>query len=197
MTTLFTDFREAQKTGDGRLLADTISPFGSLQSIQWLASFAQLSNYQTVSADMRYHLLQDRSTKVTLPKAEGNAWVEIFVALWNTVKALLLAQSIGQQGRWQAVFKAYKELANLLIRGYSNHGFQAWTVPCLSAVGKSLRAFAIKADREVKSQDSMSFGDGLQDDIVGNFGKSERLEEAAWVVNRMFTICLSDRSDHL
>lgn len=193
MTTFFTDFKEAQQTGDGRLLADTISPFGSIQNTQWLFSFAQLSTYQTVSADMRYHLLQDRSTKVTLPKAEGSAWVEIFVALWNTIKALLSVQSVGQQGKWLPVFKAYKELANLLIRGYSNHGFQAWTVPCLSAVGKYLRAFAMKADQEAKNQDLMTFGDGLQDDVVGNFGKNERLEEAAWVINRMFTICLSDR----
>lgn len=193
MTTLFTDFKEAHQTGDGRLLADTISPFGTLESTQWLVPFAQSSNFQTVSADMRYHLLQDRSTKVILPKSEGNAWVEIFVALWNTVKAILSAQTAGQQTKWLPVFRAYKELANLLIKGYSNHGFQAWTVPCLSAAGKYLRAFAAKADQEAKSQDSMTFGDGLQDDVVGNFGKNEKLEEAAWVINRMFTICLSDR----
>ncbi|KAL9620432.1 MAG: hypothetical protein Q9160_005017 [Pyrenula sp. 1 TL-2023] len=187
------DFKEAHQTGDGRLLADTISPFGSLESTQWLVLFAQSSNFQTVSADMRYHLLQDRSTKVILPKNEGNAWVEIFVALWSTVKAILSVQNAGQQIKWLPVFKAYKELTNLLIKGYSNHGFQAWTVPCLSAAGKYLRAFAAKADQEAKSQDSMTFGDGLQDDVVGNFGKNEKLEEAAWVINRMFTICLSDR----
>ncbi len=33
-----------------------------------------------------------------------------------------------------------------LIRGYTNCGFEAWTVPCLYVAGKYMRIFAIKAD---------------------------------------------------
>jgi len=56
-----------------------------------------------------------------------------------------------------------------------------------------LRLFAIRADAEAKAKDPLSFGHGFSDDVVGNFGKNEKLEQAAWVINRMFTTCLSDR----
>ncbi|KAL9116103.1 MAG: hypothetical protein Q9227_000472 [Pyrenula ochraceoflavens] len=195
MGTLFADFQQAHLEGDGRLLADTISPFYNLEQSPILRSFSQMSNYQTVSADMRFHLLQNRNTKVQLSKNEASAWVEIFVALWNTVKAIASdTNGPGSPGKWSSAFDEYQKLATLLIRGYTHNGFQAWTVPCLNAVGKYLRVFAVRADEEPKSQETMTFGDGFQDDIMGNSGEHEKLEKAAWVINRMFTICLSDRS---
>ena len=193
MVSIFTDFHEAHRVGSGRLLAACLAPVNTTQDSRRLESFSQLSNYQTVSADIRRHLLQDRSAGIKLPKAEGNAWVEIFVALWTAVRELLAHEHSVRGASWSKTFDAYKEVCNLLIRGYSNHGFQAWTVPSLSVTGKYLRLFAIKADTDIKSKDPTSFGDGFSDDVVGNFGKNEKLEQAAWVINRMFTICLSDR----
>ena len=193
MASIFADFHEAQRVGSGHLLASCLAPIDNLQSPRRLQSFAQLSNYQTVPADVRYHLLQDRSSAVKLPKAEGNAWVEIFVALWTSVRELLANEHSLPHASWSKTFEAYKEVCNLLIRGYSNHGFQAWTVPCLHVAGKYLRLFAMKADTEAKTKDSGNFGDGFSDDVIGNFGKNEKLEQAAWVINRMFTTCLSDR----
>ena len=38
-----------------------------------------------------------------------------------------------------------------LIRGYTNCGFEAWTVPCLYVAGKYMRIFAIKADEGAAS----------------------------------------------
>ncbi len=194
MASIFADFHDAQRVGSGHLLASCLAPVDTPQNPRRLQSFAQLSNYQTMSSDVRFHLLQDRSSVVKLPKAEGNAWVEIFVALWTTVKLLLTNEHSASQPNWSEAFGAYKEVCNLLIRGYSNHGFQAWTVPCLYVTGKYLRLFAIRADAQAKSRETVTFGDGFSDDVVGNSGKNEKLEQAAWVINRMFTLCLSDRS---
>lgn len=193
MSALFADFKRAQKIESGPLLAAILTPIAPPQNPGLLRSFYNLSNPADVSADLRYHLLQDRSTSVKLPKQEGKAWVEIFVALWKTVGEVLKAEDSTQKGGWANVFEAWKEVANLLIRGYSSSGFQAWTVPCLYVAGKYLRMFAIKADSENSQGDSLAFDDGLQDDVMGGFEKNAKLEEAARVINRMFTLCLSDR----
>jgi COP9 signalosome complex subunit 12 len=192
MALLFADFHEAQRIGSGHLLASCLIPVDISPGFQRLRSFAQLSNYSAISADVRYRLFQSPEASYRPPKNEATVWIDIFVALWTTVKELGAIEDSLHQSGWGRVFDAYKELTNLLIRGYSN-GFQAWTVPCLYTTGKYLRAFAIKADAEAKSKDGDSFGDGFSDDIMGNFGKNEKLEQAAWVINRMFTTCLSDR----
>jgi hypothetical protein len=195
MASIFADFHEAQRIGAGQLLASCLAPIDTPGNQRRLDSFAQLSNYQTIQADIRYHVIQDKSIAVKLPKVEANAWVEIFVALWNTVKELLAVEDSLPDSSWSKTFDLYKDVCNLLIRGYSNHGFQAWTIPCLYVTGKYLRIFAMKADAEAKSKDSNGFGDGFSDDVIGNFGKNEKLEQAAWVINRMFTTCLSDRAE--
>jgi hypothetical protein len=193
MAALFTDFKRAQKIESGPLLATTITPVAPPQNLGLLRSFYNLSNPTDVSADIRFYLLQDRATSVKLPKPEGKAWVEIFVALWKTVGEVFRAEDPAQKGSWTSVFEAWKEVCNLLIRGYSSPGFPAWTVPCLYVAGKYLREFAIKADSENSQGDALSFNDGIQDDVVGGFEKNAKLEETARVINRMFTLCLSDR----
>ena len=192
MASIFADFHEAQRVGSGHLLASCLAPVDTPVDPRRLQSFARLSNQQTISADVRYHLLQDRSA-VKLPKAEGNAWVEIFDALWIAVNELVAVEHSLPQASWSKTFDSYKEVCNLVMRGYSNHGFQAWTVPCLYVTGKYLRLFAVKADAESKSKETITFGNGFSDDVVGSYGKHDKLEQAAWVINRMFTICLSDR----
>ena len=77
-----------------------------------------------------------------------------------------------------------------LIRGYTNCGFEAWTVPCLYVAGKYLRIFAIKADAGAAA----SVGSVTNfDDFNPEAEKNEKLEDAARHLNRIFTICLSDR----
>lgn len=82
-------------------------------------------------------------------------------------------------------------MTNALIRGYTNCGFEAWTVPCLYVAGKYMRIFAIKAD-ETASTNTVSFNN-YQDEINPDSEKNEKLEDAARVLNRIFNICLSDR----
>ena len=196
MGSFFRDFHYAQRDGLGGLLASTLAPINTPQDPRRLDALAQLSNYQTVSADIRYHLVQDRNA-TKLPKTEANAWVDIFVALWKTAKELVGIDHADGTGDWSKAFDAYKEVCNLLVRGYTNFGFQAWTVPCLSITGKYLRMIAMKADAEIKAKESNRdvFANGFSDDIMGDTDKNDKLEAAAWTINRMFTVCLSDRSD--
>jgi hypothetical protein len=83
-------------------------------------------------------------------------------------------------------------MTNALIRGYTNCGFEAWTVPCLYVAGKYMRIFAIKADEATGA--SAGSVNNFQDDFNPEAEKNEKLEDAARQLNRIFTICLSDRS---
>lgn len=192
MASIFADFHEAQQLGSGHLLAFCLAPVNTESNPRRLQSFSQISNHQTVLADVRYIILQDRAVQVKLPKAEGNAWVDIFVALWRCVREMVSIDQGLPDVTWTKAFDAYKDMCNQLIRGYSSNGFQAWTVPCLYTAGKYLRMIGIRADAEGRNKDG-GFGDGFSEDVVGTAGSKEKLEQAAWVINRMFTVCLSDR----
>lgn len=88
------------------------------------------------------------------------------------------------------MYEAWREVANNLIRGYTNYNFEAWTVPCLYVIGKYLRIFAIKADEVAKNPGpTTDFGEDLNLDSE----KNHNLEDAARTLNRIFQICLSDR----
>lgn len=89
------------------------------------------------------------------------------------------------------MYDAWKEVLNALIRGYTNCGFEAWTVPCLYVVGKYLRIFAIKADEG--SGNGTGAVTSFQDDFNPEAEKNEKLEDAARQLNRIFQICLADR----
>jgi hypothetical protein len=97
------------------------------------------------------------------------------------------------------VYESWKDVVVVLLRGYSNGAFLAWTIPCLYTAGKYLRIFAIKADDNVASlRDSgMAFGGLQEEDAFGSGGKHEKLEDAARQINRIFGICISDRYVHL
>lgn len=82
-------------------------------------------------------------------------------------------------------------MTNQLIRGYTNCGFEAWTVPCLYVAGKYLRIFAIKADEATGNNTGVVTT--FQDDFNPEAEKNEKLEDAARQLNRIFQICLADR----
>lgn len=81
-------------------------------------------------------------------------------------------------------------MTNALIRGYSNCGFEAWTVPCLYMAGKYMRIFAIKADEGAATNQGTVTN---FDDFNPEAEKNEKLEDAARQLNRIFQICLADR----
>ena len=121
--------------------------------------------------------------------------MDLYVTYWKAVGEILDAECMRNEANWLKVYEAWKEVANVLIRGYSSAGFQAWTVPCLYVIGQYLRIFAIRADASMKSspQDGVFGAGSFQDDIVGEYSKNERLEDAARMINRIFTLCISDR----
>ena len=191
MATIFEDFVQGQRIGSGPRLAAALTPVAPAEYPQRLQSFYRFSNAARVSSDLRYSLFQANGLK--LPKQEQNAWIDIFSTYWTAVGEITKFTDSPSSASWVKVFNSWKDLANILIRGYTNFGLQAWTVPCLYIVGKYLRIFAMKADAELSSQDSVAFGDNFQDDIAADFEKSAKLEESARIINRMFTLCLSDR----
>lgn len=99
------------------------------------------------------------------------------------------------QGSWTKVYEAWKELTSMLIRGYNNHGFEAWTIPALYMVGKYLRLFAIKSDAE-RGQLADNGIDGsaiMQDDFDPESQKQSQLRDCEQQLKRIFTLCLNDR----
>lgn len=99
------------------------------------------------------------------------------------------------QSVWETVFKSWKELLLVLIRGYHNHGFEAWTIPCLYVVCKHFRLFSIQADEERSRNSSLDDNavTTFQDDIDPETEKHEKLEDCARILNKVFTLCATDR----
>ncbi|EEP81756.1 COP9 signalosome complex subunit 12 [Uncinocarpus reesii 1704] len=193
MTALFAKFKDAQFTGSGSALADVITPANTPAEPDRLDSFYHFTDSMNVASDVRYALLDDRSTGSRLPKLEGNAWADIFVTFWKVAGELVKFEENPTKASWNRVFVCWKEFSNLMIKGYSSCGFQAWTLPCLYVTGKYLRAFAIRADAETEGSPDASRGN-FQEDVVSDVHKNKNLEDASRVINRMFTLCLHDRA---
>lgn len=85
----------------------------------------------------------------------------------------------------------------MLIRGYMNFGFEAWTIPSLYLVGKYLRLFAIKSDEErCKAPANGSSASALliSDDFDADAEKQSQLRDCEQHLKRIFTLCLTDRA---
>lgn len=93
------------------------------------------------------------------------------------------------------MYEAWKELTSMLIRGYNNYGFEAWTIPSLYLVGKYLRLFAIKSDEErYRSSAAVTSGASLiQDDFDADAERQGQLRDCEQHLKRIFTLCLTDR----
>ncbi|KAF4634074.1 hypothetical protein G7Y89_g4033 [Cudoniella acicularis] len=195
MDAVFQDFRRSYGEGDGYGLSQTLSPVAPVSQPQRLFNFFRSSNFANVQKDFKYQILYDKTSGVNLSAEEGNGWVEVFVAYWKAVGEILNAEAATRtnpKASWVKVYEAWKEMTNVLIRGYSNCGFEAWTVPCLYVAGKYLRTFAIKADEGLANTTTSL--NTFQDDFNPESEKNEKLEDTARVLNRIFQICLADRA---
>lgn len=108
MAQLFADFHEAHRIGSGHLLASCLVPVDTSPDSRRLRSFIQLSNHATISVDVRYHLFQSPGSSFKLPKQEANVWIDIFVALWTTVKELSAIEDSSPKANWNQVLKLTK-----------------------------------------------------------------------------------------
>ncbi|KAE8448509.1 COP9 signalosome complex subunit 8 [Mollisiaceae sp. DMI_Dod_QoI] len=194
MDIIFEDFRKAYGEGNGYDLSMTLSPVAPDSQPDRLSKFYRSTNFAHVQKDFKYRILHDMSSPFKLPAEEGNGWVEVYHTYWKAVGELLSAEASGGKASWVKVYEAWKEMTNALIRGYTNCGFEAWTVPCLYVAGKYLRIFAIKADEGIANGTSSVKTFQEEDDFNPEAEKNEKLEDAARVLNKIFTTCLSDRA---
>ncbi|KAK4193501.1 putative COP9 signalosome complex subunit 12 [Podospora australis] len=202
----YREFAEAWTTQNGYQLGQTISPdlpAADLQRIYRSMDTEHL-NWKNGRND-DYKTLIKRGLQNSGVKAQGispnevQGWAEVYHAYWKSTGCLFAAKrSQGNQGStslWTEVYDEWKKLVNALIQGYNSHGFEAWTIPCLYMAGKHLRLFAMKADDErnknaVDNDPSAAF----RDDFDPESEKHKQLEDCARVLNRIFTVCLSDRA---
>ncbi|KAL4763399.1 protein csn12 [Aspergillus foveolatus] len=189
MDTILRDLEAGHRLGSGPRLAAALTPVDTPENPDRLKSFYYFSNAAQLPASLRYYISQLNGEKI--PKQDLNAWVDIFSAYWKAVGEIVKFDESPSRASWANVFDNWKDLANVLIRAYTNPGLETWTIPCLYVVGKYLRVFASKADAESSSQGSAEYS---EDDMVTDFGKNAKTEEAARVLNRMFTLCLNDRA---
>ncbi|KAG0651630.1 COP9 signalosome 8 [Hyphodiscus hymeniophilus] len=195
MDSVFQDFKKAYSEGHGYGLSMTLSPIPPSSDPNRLKAFFRSTNHASAKTDFKYHILYDNSMPFKLPQDEGNGWVEVYFAYWKAVGEILNAETASKAGAktaWTKAYEAWKELANQIIRGYTNCGFEAWTVPCLYVAGKYMRIFAIKADEAtgINTAKITTF----QDESNPEAEKNEKLEDAARQLNRIFQTCLADRA---
>ncbi|BCS18799.1 protein csn12 [Aspergillus puulaauensis] len=189
MDSILKELEAGHRLGSGPRLAAAFTPVDTPEQPNRLKSFYNISNAAQISASLRYYL--SHISGVRIPKQELNAWVDILSAYWKAIGEIVQFDESPSRASWVRVFDSWKDVANLLIRAYSSPGLEIWTIPCLYVVGKYLRTFASKADAETSSQGSLAYS---EDEMLTDFGENAKTEEAARVLNRMFTLCLNDRA---
>ena len=192
MELTFRDFQRAHLIRAGPLLSTTLSPLAPSHASQRLRDFYESSNSVSIQHDLRIGLLSHENTELRFTKTEGNTWVELYVAYWKSLGDILAAEDTARPN-WAKVYESWKDVTLVLIKGYNVAGFESWTIPCLYVAARYLRVFAIKADGSANSRGTAGINTVMQDDIAGDWGKNEKLEDAARVINRIFTLCISDR----
>lgn len=198
MDAVFADFATAHNTTNGYLLATCISPEPPQTDPARLYNFQRSTNAFSVQTDLRYKLQYNPDLR--LDKREAAAWLDVFTAYYSIVEKLLAAEELQNAGRnneadWVNVYDGWKAVVNALHKGYSGGWFEAWTIPCLYLAGKYLRIFAIKADEKSASQrdSGLAFGGLQEEDAFDVSSRNEKLEDAARQINRLFSLCISDR----
>lgn len=190
-------FLEAHAAEIPWAVSNTLSPIAPRENPGRLYDFYRASNDHQVEYEIRT-TLQYSSNRFS--KKECAAWTDIFVSYWKAVGEILKAEEASNQSRlrdrqWVGVYDAWKEVTNQVVKHLTNGALPSWTIVCMYTAANHLRLFAIKADEQLaKAKPNVTFNSGFQDDIVSTVPRSEKLEEAARVFNRMFALCTGDRS---
>ncbi|KAH6608980.1 cop9 signalosome complex subunit 12 [Trichoderma cornu-damae] len=194
MNEVFRGFAKAHAEQNGYLLAATLSPVSPPENPQRLRSIWQSSNPSGVKGSIKHFIKSNTSHRRSLDHEEIKGWVEVYAAYWNAVGDVIA----GEEGKstWTKVYESWKELTSMLIRGYNNFGFEAWTIPCLYMVGKYLRLFAIRSDteRSRNAGDNSGGASLMQDDFDPETEKQGQLRDCEQHLKRIFTLCLNDRA---
>ena len=197
MDVLAREYHDALQSYNGHLLAATISPVAPPHFLNRLDTIRYASDSESIQNDVGYSLTKHARRAISKEDRQVlELWSEIYTCYWHTLNAIIAAQAQNStRPDWSKVYELWKELANTVIRGFTTGVLENWALPVLYMAGRHLRVFAIKADETKKNTEGELGVDmgGLQDDIAGDFGKNKTLEDAARVINRMFTLCISDR----
>ncbi len=194
MEVLFNDFWSACNNGSGPDLAATIAPIAPPSYLNRLEAIHKDTNASAVSKDIAYGLTKSAHASIQFPSPEIDAWTEIYSAYWYACGEILAAERTTSRPDWGKVYQSWKDVANTVIKGYGGGALEAWTLPVLYIAGKHLRVFAIKADENAQATgEDGTFNNGIIQEDIANGSKNEKLEDAARVINRMFTLCISDR----
>ncbi|KAH7390864.1 hypothetical protein DE146DRAFT_634721 [Phaeosphaeria sp. MPI-PUGE-AT-0046c] len=193
-------FEEAYATGLAQPVADFLSPVAPTQDPGRLYDFYRASNDEKIVGDVRYALKYNKKTR--MGQKESDAWVDILVGYWRAVKQIILADEAANQRRlsdrqYLAVYDAWKDLTTSFIKHISGGSLPAWAIFTLYFTANHLRKIAIKADDYLAKAKPATSANSFSDDIVPQAARSEKLEEAARVFNRVFALCLGDRNPDL
>ncbi|ORY12396.1 hypothetical protein BCR34DRAFT_600617 [Clohesyomyces aquaticus] len=201
MEAIIEPFRHAHASGDGYAVSALLSPIPPPYDPGRLYAFYRASNEQRIDPELRYALKYSKGSRI--PPDESGAWADMFVLYWRAVGEILKVEEGSNQGRlgdrqWVAVYDTWKALTDSIQRYVSNGTLPFWAVVCMYHAASNLRKFAIKADEQLaNTKGSVTFNSGFQDDVVDSLAKTEKLEEAARLFNRMFALCLGDRNPDL
>lgn len=197
MDSLFSEFADAIRQRNGYKLAETLSPVSPPDQPDKLVFIWGSTNHHSVKGDIK-HFINDKIFRSDISHKEVDGWVEVFTAYWKALAEILAMDGEGSgPGRpassWTRVYEAWKETTSMLIRGYTNYGFEAWTIPCLYVTARHLRLFAVRSDEERSrlgaDDDNVEFGT----DFDPESEKHKQLRDCEQQLKRMFTLCLSDR----
>ncbi|KAF4465195.1 CSN12 [Fusarium albosuccineum] len=194
MNETFEQFAQAHMERNGYKLAQTLSPVAPPEDPHRLLSLWRSTNSHSVEGDIKHFIKSSTSHRRKLDRGQTTGWVEVYNSYWKATGEILA----GKDGKstWTKLYEAWKELTSILVRGYNNHGFEAWTIPTLYMVGKYLRLFAIKSDEERRAKlwDSGPGFSLTSDDFDPQHDKQLQLRDCEGHLKRIFTLCLNDRA---
>ncbi|PHH67112.1 hypothetical protein CDD81_4507 [Ophiocordyceps australis] len=187
MDELFNEFAKAHAVRNGYALAQTLSPPSDAQKLRRIY---ESTNAHSAKSDARHFI----KSKASLSHEEATGWIEVYTAYWNALGEIMNTDS--GKSTWTKTYEAWRDVTSVLVRGYNNHGFEAWTIPSLYVVGKYLRLFAIKSDDERSRSTADAPGEAslIQDDFDSEVAKQAQLRDCEQHLKRIFTLCLNDRA---
>jgi hypothetical protein len=196
MQAALASFEEAYVTGLAQPVADFLSPVPPANDPGRLYDFYRASNDDKIVGDVRYALKYNKRTRMS--QKESDAWIDIIAGYWRAVKQIILADEAANQGRlgdrqYLAVYDTWKDLTSSFIKHISGGALPAWAIFTLYFTANHLRKIAIRADESLARAKPATSLNSFSDDIVPQAARSEKLEEAARVFNRVFALCLGDR----
>ncbi|KAL2112730.1 hypothetical protein VUR80DRAFT_6612 [Thermomyces stellatus] len=196
MDELANELAESHSTGNGYQVAQILLPIPPPDRQDRLKSIWKGTNAASVKKDISKAMRKSSYLK-NLPDDEFTGWVDILTAYWKAVSEIVSMTEPADSGKapsWSKIYEAWKELTSFVVRGYTNHGFEAWTLPCLYVVGKHLYLYAIRSDEEKAKNPTTDKDLSLADDFDPEMEESAQLRDSEQVLKRIFTLCLSDRA---